>query len=143
MRPFDEDKRPFEQKIADAAEEEKLELSVGEVAAIKQRIRFALMDANPADLSVAQLIDWVRRLVPNMRRATANIEQHVALAGLEEPSKQHAGLFPESLLRRFAEGGDPYQLSSNGGEVLCSITGDRRVRFNPANLVVTPLKVKE
>lgn len=143
MRPFDEDRRPFEQKIADAAKEENVELTTVEVAAVKQRIRFALMDSDPADLNVGQLVEWVRRIVPAMRRANAHIDQHMAMAGLEEPAKQHAGLFPESLLRRFAEGADPYQLAQGGGEVLCSIAGDRSVRFNPSNLVVTPLKVEE
>lgn len=143
MSPHDLDGRTFEQKIDEAAARVGVTLAEGEASAIRDRIQFSLLEGSPSDLSVAQLSDRVRQIVPAMRRAQATIKSHVALAGQEAPAAEHAGLFPHSLLRRFAEGGDPYQMRADAQEVVCSLVGDRRVRVNPANLVVTPLRVSE
>jgi hypothetical protein len=68
------------------------------------------------------------------------VSAHTELAGLDRPQPQNANLFPPSLFKRLAEGGDPYSPSAQlEGEILCSLSDDRCVRFNPKSFVVTPL----
>jgi hypothetical protein len=141
-RPFDYDLRTFEEKLTEAATLVGEAVTASESAAIKQRIRFTLMDADPKDLNVAQLSGWVKSLLPAVRRTATLIGAHTDVAD-GVVTAETAGLFPDRLIERMATGRDPYHSAGTAGEVVCCLVGDRRVRFNPTNLVVTPIRIPE
>lgn len=137
MRPTDSTLGTYEEKLKEAVPLAGVgALTASEVAAVKERIRFVLFDSNPADLTVAQLSDWIQRVVPGLRRSTAVIAAHSKIA---DGFEVNADLLPPSLRNRTI---DPPDETLAAGEVLCSLVGDRKVRFNPANMVVTPLRIE-
>ena len=141
MRPTDVTLGTFEEKIKHAIGLAGVShLTDREVAAVKERIRFVLFDSNPAELTVAQIAEWVGRVVPSMRQATAVLEAHVDLS---DGIPVTATLLPPSLRRQPDETVEAADETLAAGEVLCCLVGDRRVRFNPANMVVTPMRLEK
>lgn len=138
MRPTDSTLGTYEEKIREAIPLASVgELSASEIAAVKDKIRFVLFDSNPADLTVAQLSDWIKRVVPGLRRTTAVIAAH---SKISDGFEVNADLLPQSLRNKTID--PPADETLAAGEVLCSLVGDRKVRFNPANMVVTPLRIE-
>lgn len=140
MKPTDRTLGSFDQKIAQAIPKAGFsDLSPHEVAAVKERIRFVLFDSNPADLTVAQISDWIRRVVPGIRRSTAVLANHDRIADGVASTDQlvQAGFSPKPVAVQAA--GE----SLAAGEVYCSLVGPRKVRYNPTSLVVTPMKVEK
>jgi hypothetical protein len=140
MRPTDVTLGTFEEKIRQSISLAGVShLTDREVAAVKDRIRFVLFDSNPAELTVAQIAEWVRRVIPSMRRTSAIVEAH---ADLSDGIPVTADLLPPSLKQK-ARTAPQQDETLAAGEVLCSLMGDRKVRFNPASMVVTPMRLED
>jgi len=131
MKPDDLTLDSFEEKAKKAQELAGFgELSSHEISAIKDKIRFVLFDTNPAQLSVAQIADWIRRSIPGIRNASARLSAHTMIAG--------GACDPDTLVPVQAA---PFELRVASGEVICGLMNGRKVRFNPTSLVVTPIRV--
>ncbi len=137
MKPTDRTLQSFEIKVVEAAKLCGIEvLTAQEVATIKERIRFALLGSNPGDLSVAQLGPWIRNMLPGIRQTAALLEGHGRHQDGQTISAQ--SVLPPAFQTDQALA-DTETVAA--GEVLCSLVGDRKIRFNPASMVVTPLRV--
>lgn len=115
-----------------------------ERAAVRRRVQFAVGSVDQvADDDLDALIG---RVLPACRQASAVVAQHDALA--QDLPVQGAPMLPGSLrdklnraLERHQAADGPFAEAEQSGEIFVTLAGDRVVRFDPATLVVTPLRV--
>jgi hypothetical protein len=119
-------------------------LTAAELAAVKRRVAFAGVQ----DLPDGELASMIERIVPALRQTTAVVAQHDALA--QDQAVEAAPLLPGSLRDKLnralerdheAKSDGPFGQEAATGEIIVTLAGDRRARFNPTTLVVTPLRV--
>lgn len=142
MKPSDRTLGSFEQKIIQAAKHVQIDdLTPLEASTIKNRIQFVLFDSNPADLTIAQLGEWVRRVVPGMRRSNAVLANHDRIAdGAPVRSKNLPSSLRAVVAKHETKAADE---ALAAGECFCSLVGDRKVRFSSHTMVVTPLRLPD
>ena len=139
MRPTDVTIGTFESKAEHAIRLTQYEpdsITSAELALIKDRIRFVLMGADPAQLTVAQIRDWINRVLPGIRHTRAIVRAHQELS---EGIVTAADL-PNDLrsIRRYNQ---VEKQNKTDDMVLCNLVGNRQVRFCTRTLTVVPMRL--